>query len=165
MRQGLAVKPRLALDSRQSSRFGLPNAAITGASQYAQPTVFFFYIMGAKKLPGQKTSPHFLCLTNASVSSPPMLSSCAGGSAKHWGPSMRRSGGRDYYRVWRRAGQFPSLPQRGREKNLEPEMDLQSRSWESLGSFHCLITIAAVQHQPEPFPSSCHHLSLPCPPP
>lgn len=156
------MKPRLALDSRQSSRLGLPNAAITGASQYAQPTVFFFYIMGAKKLPGQKTSPHFLCLTNASVSSLLMLSSCAGGSAKHRGPSVQRSGG-DCSRVRRRAGQFPSLTQRDGEKNLEPELDLQS--WESLGSFCCLITIAPVWHQPEPFPSSCHHLSLACPPP
>lgn len=39
------------------SRLGLPNAAITGASQYAQPTLFFFYTMGAKKLPSQEASP------------------------------------------------------------------------------------------------------------
>lgn len=149
------MKPRLALVSEAIlSRLGLPNAAITGASQYAQPTLFFFYTMGAKKLPSQEASPHLLFLTNsnASVSSLLMPSGCVGGSTKHLGRSLQ-SREQESVKESGDAVQSPSLPHMGREKNLEPEMDFHSMSWKRLASSCCLITIAPAQHQPRASPT------------
>lgn len=110
-----------------------PDAEMTEMSQYAQATLFFFYTMGAKKLPGQEASPHLLCLTSshASVSSLLMLSSCALGSPKHLGGSVQGSGGG----VRRKGVEFPSLPQSGGEK---PRW-ISRVSWERLSSFTALL--------------------------
>lgn len=110
-----------------------PDAETTDMSQYAQPTLFFFYTMGAKKLPGQEASPHLLCLTSshASVSSQLTFSSCAPGSPQHLGRSMEGSGGG----VRKKGVQFPSLPQSGGEK---PRW-ISRVSWERLGSFAALL--------------------------
>lgn len=93
-----------------------PDAETTDMSQYAQPMLFFFYTMGAKKLPGQEASPHLLCLTSshASVSSQLTFSSCGLGSPQHLGRCMEGSGGGV---LQKRSTVFPAFP-RAAEKNL-----------------------------------------------
>lgn len=114
-----------------------PDAETTDMSQYAQPTLFSFYTMGAKKLPGQEASPHLLCLTNshASVSSLLMLSSCAPGSPKHLGPSMQGSGGGDGWSQEKRSTVSQPSPEQPGEK---PRW-ISRVSWERLGSFVALL--------------------------
>lgn len=129
-----------------------PDAEMTDTSQYAQPTLFFFYTMGAKKLPGQEASPHSLCLTNSyvSVSSLLRLSSCAPGSSEHLGPGMQRSGGGDCWSQEKRSTISQPSPERPGEK---PRW-ISRVSWERLGS-------SCVALLPQPHPASAQSRSHP----